>query len=97
MEQSRLVNISDLFKPFLLTLSLAHPPLSLFPSLSSPALCTGRSFPQSQLEPAADLAPSAPGVFPEPPFPSWNPLCGSPTPGRGLGNHHIFSSDASQK
>lgn len=92
---SRDYKINYLFKPSSLTLSLAHPLLSPFPSLSSPALCTGRSFPQSPPEPAADSAPSAPEGSPEPPSPAWNPLCGSPTPGRGLGNHHLFISHAS--
>lgn len=65
--------MNGLFKLSSLTLSLAHPLLSPFPSPSSPALCTGRSCPQSPPEPAAGSAPSAPGDSPEPPSPAWNP------------------------
>ncbi len=79
-----------LFKPSSLTSSLAHPLLSPSPSLSSPALCTGRSSPRSPPEPASGSAPSAPGGSPKPPSPSWNPLCGSPKPDRELGNHQLF-------
>lgn len=65
-----------------LTLFLAHPLLSPFPSLSSPGLCTCQSFPRNPLEPASGSAPSAPAGFPTPPSPSWNHVCGSPTPVR---------------